>query len=80
MRYPDAKHQNMAGVTHLVPSVKKLLHKVKQAGDNSTLHYSTNISHAMEEHTLSRWSKPCHYIWGQHTLEGDAHQRKEEAC
>ena len=28
MRYPDAKLQNMGGVTHPVPSVQELLHKV----------------------------------------------------
>ncbi len=37
MRYPDAKHQNMGGVTHSVPSVQELLHNVKQAGDDSQL-------------------------------------------
>ena len=49
MRYPDAKHQNMAGVTHPVPSVQELLHKVKQADVDSPLEYSTDISRAMRD-------------------------------
>ncbi len=49
MRYPDAKHHNMAGVTHPVPSVQELLHKVKQAEANSPLEYSTDISQAMRD-------------------------------
>jgi len=49
MRYPNAKHQNMGGVTHSVPSVQELLHKVKQAGDNRPLEYSTDISQAMRD-------------------------------
>ena len=49
MQYPDAKHQNMAGVTHPVPSVQELLHKVKQADENSPLEYSTDISQAMRD-------------------------------
>jgi len=52
MQYPDAKHQNMGGVTPSVPSVQELLHKVKQAGDNRPLEYSTDISQAMRD-TLS---------------------------
>ncbi len=49
MRYPDAKHQNMAGVTHPVAAVQELLHKVKQAGANSPLEYSTDVSQAMRD-------------------------------
>ena len=49
MRYLDAKHQNMAGVTHPVPSVQELLHKIKQANANSPLEYSTDISQAMRD-------------------------------
>ncbi len=46
VRYPDAKHQNTAGVTH---PVQELLHKVKQANTNSPLEYSTDISQAMRD-------------------------------
>ena len=49
MRYPDAKHQNMAGVTHPVAFVQELLHKVKQTNANSPLEYSTDISQAMRD-------------------------------
>ncbi len=48
-RYPDAKHQNMAGVTHPVPSVQELLHQVKQANAISPLEYSTDIHQAMRD-------------------------------
>ena len=48
MRYPDAKHQNMAGVTHL-PCVQELLRKVKQTGANSPLEYGSDISQAMRD-------------------------------
>ena len=49
MQYPDAKHQNMAGVTHPVAFVQELLHKVKQANANSPLESSTDISQAMRD-------------------------------
>ncbi len=49
MQYPDAKHQNMGGVTHPVPSVQELLHKVKQADGNSPLEYSTDFLQAMRD-------------------------------
>ena len=49
IQYPDAKHQNMEGVTHPVPSVQELLHKVKQADENSPLEYNTVISQAMRD-------------------------------
>ncbi len=49
MRYSDAKHQKMAGVTHPVASVQELLHKVKQADINSPLEYSTDIPQAIRD-------------------------------
>ena len=49
MRYPKAKHHNMAGVTHPVACVQELLHKVKQANENSPLEYSTDISQALRD-------------------------------
>ena len=44
MQYPDAKHQNMAGVTDPVAFVQELLHKIKQANANSPLESSTAIT------------------------------------
>ena len=49
MRYPNAKHHNMAGVTHPVACVQELLHKVKQANENSPLDCSTDISQALRD-------------------------------
>ena len=49
MQHTDAKHQNMAGVTHPVPSVQELLHEVKQADAYGPRKYSTDISQAMRD-------------------------------
>ena len=49
MRYPNAKHHNMAGVTHPVACVQELLHKEKQANENSPLEYNTDISQALRD-------------------------------
>ena len=52
MQYPNAKHQNMGGITHPVPSVDELLHKMRQAGGNSPLEHNTDIAQVMRD-TLS---------------------------
>jgi len=63
MRYTDAKHQNMAGVTHPVSSVQELLHKVKQADANGPLEYSTNVSQAMRNALSPDGPSPAHNNW-----------------
>jgi len=59
MQNPDAKHQNMAGVTRPVPSVQELLHKVKQADGNSPREYSTDISQAVRDASYPDGSGPA---------------------
>ncbi len=49
MRYPDAKHQNMAGVTHPVAFVQELLHKVKQTKAPPQDHLACGLSVCLQK-------------------------------
>lgn len=49
IQHPEAKHQNLAGVTHPVALLSELLIKARQAGTNKALKVSNNNPQVMQD-------------------------------